>query len=133
MIEGTMGLFDTLTGHLESASTASVAVTLRAPVLLVVDAAALGQSIAAVVHGFRAYDEVLPFGGVILNGVASDRHEQLLREALDDIGVPVFGALRRGDLAAARRPGTTGWCRSPRPQRRGAAGGAPARRGRRRP
>ena len=99
-----MGLFDTLTGHLESASTASVAVTLRAPVLLVVDAAALGQSIAAVVHGFRAYDEVLPFGGVILNGVASDRHEQLLREALDDIGVPVFGALRRGDLAAALPP-----------------------------
>jgi cobyrinic acid a,c-diamide synthase len=104
VIEGTMGLFDTLTGHLESASTASVAVTLRAPVLLVVDAAALGQSIAAVVHGFRAYDEVLPFGGVILNGVASDRHEQLLREALDDIGVPVFGALRRGDLAAALPP-----------------------------
>jgi cobyrinic acid a,c-diamide synthase len=61
--------------------------------VLVVDVAAMGQSVAALVHGFRAYDEVVWFGGVILNRVASDRHEQLLREALDDIGVPVLGGL----------------------------------------
>ncbi|MGJ3559198.1 cobyrinate a,c-diamide synthase [Streptomyces sp. INA 01156] len=33
--------------------------------------------------------------GVILNKVASDRHEALLREALDSVGVPVLGVLRR--------------------------------------
>ena len=93
-----MGLFDSLAGRVETDSTAGVAAALRAPVVLVVDVAAMGQSVAALVHGFRAYDEVLWLGGVILNRVASERHEQLLRDALDDIGVPVFGALRRRDL-----------------------------------
>jgi cobyrinic acid a,c-diamide synthase len=100
VVEGTMGLFDSFAGRPEIDSTAAVATALRAPVVLVVDVAAMGQSVAALVHGFRAYDEMLWLGGVILNRVASDRHEQLLREALDDIGVPVFGALRRRDLPA---------------------------------
>lgn len=101
VVEGTMGLFDSLAGRSETDSTAAVATALRTPVVLVVDVAAMGQSVAALVHGFRAYDEMLWLGGVILNRVASDRHEQLLREALDDIGVPVFGALRRHELPAA--------------------------------
>ena len=79
--------------------------------VLVVDVASMGQSVAALVHGFRAYDEMLWLGGVILNRVASDRHEQLLRDALDDIGVPVFGALRRRDLPVRCRPAGMGWSR----------------------
>ncbi|MFB9239504.1 cobyrinate a,c-diamide synthase [Plantactinospora siamensis] len=98
VVEGTMGLYDSLSGRPDADSTAAVATALRAPVVLVVDVAAMGQSVAALVHGFRAYDELLWLGGVILNRVASDRHEELLREALDDLGVPVFGALRRHDL-----------------------------------
>jgi len=101
VVEGTMGLFDSLAGRSEADSTAGVAGALRAPVVLVVDVAAMGQSIAALVHGFRAYDELVWLGGVVLNRVASDRHEQLLREALEEIGVPVLGALRRGDLAVS--------------------------------
>jgi len=99
VLEGTMGLYDGLSGRTDVVSTAQISGELRAPVLLVVDAAAMGQSVAALVHGFRAYDEVTWLGGVILNRVASDRHEELLREALDDIGVPVFGVLRRRALA----------------------------------
>ncbi|NLU80830.1 cobyrinate a,c-diamide synthase [Micromonospora sp. HNM0581] len=98
VVQGSMGLYDSLTGRSETESTAAVATVLRSPVVLVVDVAAMGQSVAALVHGFRAYDEQLWIGGVILNRVASTRHEQLLREALDDIGVPVYGALRRQDL-----------------------------------
>ena len=98
VVEGTMGLFDGLAGRTDTESTAQVSGLLRAPVVLVVDAGAMGQSIAALVHGFRAYDELLWLGG-ILNRVASGRHEQLLREALDDIGVPVLGALRRRALS----------------------------------
>jgi cobyrinic acid a,c-diamide synthase len=100
VIEGTMGLFDSLGSQPETDTTASVATALRAPVVLVIDVSATGQSVAAVVHGFRSYDELVRVGGVILTGVASDRHEDLLREALDDIGVPVLGALRRRDLSA---------------------------------
>ncbi|GIJ80668.1 cobyrinic acid a,c-diamide synthase [Micromonospora phaseoli] len=98
VVQGSMGLYDSLTGRSETESTAAVATALRSPVVLVVDVAAMGQSVAALVHGFRAYDEQLWIGGVILNRVASSRHETLLREALDDIGIPVYGALRRQDL-----------------------------------
>jgi cobyrinic acid a,c-diamide synthase len=98
VIEGAMGLFDSLTAQPEIDGTAAVAAALRAPVALVVDVASMGHSIAALVHGFRMFDEMVHLGGVILNRVVSPRHEQLLRTALDDIGVPVLGALRRGDL-----------------------------------
>src|SRR3982751_5945838 len=98
VIEGAMGLFDSLTGQPEIDGTAAVAAALRAPVILVVDVAAMGHSLAALVHGFRMFDEMVHLGGVILNRVASPRHEQMLRTALDDIGMPVLGALRRGDL-----------------------------------
>lgn len=108
VVEGTMGLFDSVGGRTEIDSTAAVAADLRAPVVLVIDVAAMGQSVAALVHGFRAYDELLRIGGVIFTRVASDRHEHLLREALDDIAVPVFGALRRRDLPSALPSGQHG-------------------------
>ena len=98
VIEGAMGLFDSLTGQPEIDGTAAVAAALRAPVVLVIDVAAMGHSVAALVHGFRMFDEMVHVGGVILNRVASARHDQLLRTALDDIGMPVLGALHRGDL-----------------------------------
>ncbi|HET9516427.1 MAG TPA: cobyrinate a,c-diamide synthase [Actinoplanes sp.] len=100
VIEGAMGLFDSLTGQPEIDGTAAVAAALHAPVIMVVDVASMGHSVAALVHGFRVYDEMVHVGGVILNQVASARHEQMLRTALDDIGMPVLGALRRGDLPA---------------------------------
>ncbi|MGN9812653.1 cobyrinate a,c-diamide synthase [Micromonospora sp. BQ11] len=108
VVQGSMGLYDSLAGRPETESTAAVATALRSPVVMVVDVGAMGQSVAALVHGFRAYDEQLWLGGVILNRVASTRHEALLREALDDVGVPVYGALRRQDLPPvlpARRHG----------------------------
>ncbi|RSM99291.1 cobyrinate a,c-diamide synthase [Streptomyces sp. WAC 01420] len=95
VVEGVMGLFDGAAGEGELASTAQVAKLLRAPVVLVVDASSQSRSVAALVHGFVSWDPEVRVGGVILNKVASDRHEGLLREALDSVGVPVMGVLRR--------------------------------------
>ncbi|WP_432083030.1 cobyrinate a,c-diamide synthase [Streptomyces sp. WAC 04229] len=95
VIEGVMGLYDGAAGEGELASTAHVAKLLRAPVVLVVDASAQSRSVAALVHGFVSFDPDVRVGGVILNKVGSDRHEVMLREALDSVGVPVLGALRR--------------------------------------
>ncbi|MFJ9541762.1 cobyrinate a,c-diamide synthase [Streptomyces sp. NPDC101225] len=95
VVEGVMGLFDGAAGEGELASTAHVAKLLRAPVVLVVDASSQSRSVAALVHGFASWDPQVRVGGVILNKVASDRHEELLREALDQAGVPVLGVLRR--------------------------------------
>ncbi|WP_202495207.1 cobyrinate a,c-diamide synthase [Streptomyces sp. SID4982] len=95
VVEGVMGLYDGAAGQGELASTAQVAKLLRAPVVLVVDASSQSRSVAALVHGFASWDTGVRIGGVILNKVASDRHEALLREALEESGVPVLGVLRR--------------------------------------
>jgi cobyrinic acid a,c-diamide synthase len=106
VIEGVMGLFDgldqtampaNLTGPIDPdfGSTAHVARLLGAPVVLVVDAARAGRSVAALAAGFAGFDPRTPVAGVILNRVASDRHERLLRDALAGTGLPVYGAIRR--------------------------------------
>jgi cobyrinic acid a,c-diamide synthase len=98
VIEGVMGLFDGVDGpNPDFGSTAHVARLLGAPVVLVVDAARAGRSVAALVAGFAAFDPRTPVPGVILNRVASDRHERLLREALAASDVAVYGAIRRTD------------------------------------
>ncbi|MBT2366761.1 cobyrinate a,c-diamide synthase [Streptomyces sp. ISL-10] len=100
LVEGVMGLYDGAAGQGELASTAQVAKLLRAPVVLVVDASSQSRSVAALVHGFASWDPGVRIGGVILNKVATDRHERLLREALEESGVPVMGVLRRADVMA---------------------------------
>ncbi|GGQ24691.1 cobyrinate a,c-diamide synthase [Streptomyces roseolilacinus] len=95
VVEGVMGLYDGAADQGELASTAQVAKLLRAPVVLVVDASSQSRSVAALVHGFASWDPQVRIGGVILNKVATDRHEHLLREALGESGVPVLGVLRR--------------------------------------
>ncbi|MCX4668170.1 cobyrinate a,c-diamide synthase [Streptomyces sp. NBC_01381] len=101
VVEGVMGLYDGASGQGELASTAQVAKLLRAPVVLVVDASSQSRSVAALVHGFASWDPEVRIGGVILNKVGSARHEALLREALDESGVPVLGALGRAQQVHA--------------------------------
>ena len=99
VVEGVMGLFDGR-GATAEGSTAHVAQLLGAPVVLVVDASAQGRSVAALVSGFASFDPGVRLAGVILNRVGSARHEEILREALAGIGMPVLGALRRDDGVA---------------------------------
>ena len=97
VVEGVMGLFDGAADGQPEASTASIARLLDAPVVLVVDASAMSGSVAALVHGYATFDPSVRIAGVILNRVGSPGHENLLREALQPLGVPVLGALRRDD------------------------------------
>jgi cobyrinic acid a,c-diamide synthase len=101
VIEGVMGLYDGASGRGELASTAHVAKLLQAPVVLVVDAAAMARSVAAIVHGYASFDPDAGVAGVILNRVGSPAHAELLREALAPLGIPVLGALPRDDAVAA--------------------------------
>jgi cobyrinic acid a,c-diamide synthase len=100
VVEGVMGLYDGR-GATSEGSTAHVARLLGAPVVLVVDAAAQGRSVAALVCGFAGYHPRVRLAGVILNRVGSDRHEEILRTALAEAGLAVLGALRRDDAIAA--------------------------------
>lgn len=96
VIEGVMGLFDGANDGTIS-STADVAGLLDAPILLVVDAAAMSDSVAALVHGYASFRDGVRVGGLILNRVGSDGHATMLREALDPLGIPVMGALPRDE------------------------------------
>ena len=108
VIEGVMGLFDGTepregegAGEPGFGSTAHVAGLLAAPVVLVIDASSAGRSVAAIATGFARFDPGTTVAGVILNRVASDRHERLLRDALAAVSIPVFGAIRRSASIAA--------------------------------
>ena len=107
IVEGVMGLFDgTDRAGLppDFASTAHIALLLDAPVVLVVGAVGTSRSVAATVHGFATFDPRVRLAGVILNQVASPRHEQLLRDAVAGTGIPVLGALsRRAELQTPSR------------------------------
>ena len=70
---------------------------LGAPVILVVDARGQSQSIAALLHGFSTFDASVRIAGVILNRVGIRAHEQVLRQACEQAGVPVLGAIPRAD------------------------------------
>ncbi|CAN5525629.1 cobyrinate a,c-diamide synthase [soil metagenome] len=110
VVEGVMGLFDGAASAVpgaidpvrDDASTAHVARALAAPVVLVVDAASMSRSVAAIVAGFVGFDPEVRVAGVILNRVGSDGHERLLRDAIEPLGVPVLGVLRRDDAFAWR-------------------------------
>ncbi|MDO7867989.1 cobyrinate a,c-diamide synthase [Nocardioides jiangxiensis] len=93
VIEGVMGLFDGQLGGAGFSSTAHVARLVQAPVVLVVDCAAASRSVGAVVHGFTTYDPEVRVAGVILNNVASPRHEAEVRASI--VGIPVLGVVPR--------------------------------------
>lgn len=95
LVEGVMGLFDGVMGDQDLGSTAHVARLLNLPVLLVIDASHLSRSAAAIVHGYRTFDPRLQIAGVVLNRVGSDRHLELLTTALEGMGVPILGVIRR--------------------------------------
>jgi len=106
LAEGSMGLFDGVakpgqSGHGSSAETASA---FGWPVVLVVDCGGQAQSAAATALGFACYHKDVHLAGVILNRVASPRHERLTRLGMDKAGIEVLGVLpRRGDLALPER------------------------------
>lgn len=102
LTEGAMGLFDggAKAGQSGTGSGAEIAARMGWPVLLVLDIAKQAQSAGATALGFARFARALPFAGVILNRVASPRHERLARQGLEQAGLPVFGAIAR-DAALA--------------------------------
>ncbi|SFD64352.1 cobyrinate a,c-diamide synthase [Roseivivax sediminis] len=104
--EGSMGLYDGVAtrGRVGFGSSAETAARMGWPVILVLDVGGQAQSAAATALGFAAYAPDLPFAGVILNRVASPRHERLTRLGMERAGLPVLGVLpRRGDLTLPER------------------------------
>jgi cobyrinic acid a,c-diamide synthase len=101
-----MGLYDGVAtrGQAGFGTSAETAQRMGWPVVLVVDVTAQAQSAAATALGIPKYAPDLPLAGVILNRVASPRHERLTRVGMDRAGITVLGSLpRRGDLKLPER------------------------------
>ncbi|MBO4221811.1 cobyrinate a,c-diamide synthase [Bradyrhizobium neotropicale] len=106
LAEGSMGLFDgvAVRGVSGTGATADIAEMMDWPVLLVIDPSGQAQTAAAVAAGLRDFRAGVRVAGVVLNRVASSRHEKLLRQAFADSGIAVFGALpRHAEISMPRR------------------------------
>ncbi len=96
VVEGVMGLFDGHSATKDDGSTAELAKLLHVPVVLVVDAKNGARSLAAMVKGYQSFDSMLKIGGVVLNGIGSETHYAICRDAIVNYtGVPVLGYLPR--------------------------------------
>lgn len=97
LVEGSMGLFDGVaaTGATGTGATADLAALLGWPIVLVLDTSGQAQTAAAIAQGLARFRPGVRVAGVILNRVASPRHEALLRAGMEEAGLPVFGALPR--------------------------------------
>ena len=95
LIEGNRGLYDGVTADGEF-STAELAVLLDLPILLVVNCSKTTRTVAAMVLGCRELDKRVRLAGVLLNQIASPRHERIIRQAVEqDTGIPVVGIVPR--------------------------------------
>lgn len=91
IIEGVMGLYDGLGGISEEASTYHLAKTLKAPIILVLDAKGMSLSVVAEAAGFISMDEKKLIKGIILNNMSSGIFGSIKKLIEEKLKVPVLG------------------------------------------
>ena len=91
VIEGAMGMYDGMS------SCAKIADLTKVPVLLVIDASASAESVAAQALGFIRYSSFTPYkltiAGVIANRVRTQEHGERIRRKLKAIDIPLIGTI----------------------------------------
>jgi cobyrinic acid a,c-diamide synthase len=103
IIEGNRGLYDGMDIQ-GSVSTAEVAKLLCSPVILIVDCTKVTRTVAALVLGCQTFDPNVSIQGVILNQLATHRHETIIRKSIEHYcNLPVVGAIPR--LSSITFPG----------------------------
>lgn len=91
IIEGNRGLYDGY-NRMENSS-AALSRMLNVPVILVINARAIGYAIAPVLYGMKRFNASVRIVGVVFTQVASQSHEISLREACIDVGIECLGYL----------------------------------------
>ena len=106
VIEGVMGYYDGFSGESNYSSTHHVATLLKSPTILVLDASKTARSIAATALGFIKFHKNSRIVGLILNKIGSKKHEELCRNALKPLKLPILGSiLRTANLLESRHLG----------------------------
>jgi len=103
VIEGVMGYYDGFGGKTNYASTHHVASLLKAPTVLILDASKTARSIAATALGFVKFHRNSRIIGIILNKIGSKKHENLCRQALANLKVPILGSIQKNSESLESR------------------------------
>lgn len=93
LIEGAMGMFD------GQPSSADLAATFGIPIAIVMDVKGMAQTAAALASGLANFRDDYTVAGLIANNCGSERHSQLIRDALPE-SLPLIAALPRNPEVA---------------------------------
>lgn len=98
IIEGVMGLYDGGGKDGQSGSTAELAKLTKTPVVLIIDGRGVSTSAAATVLGFVKFRNDIEIKGIIVNGVSSRKHYELIKEAVEEhAGVSCIGYMLQSE------------------------------------
>ena len=103
VIEGVMGYYDGFGGKTNYASTHHVASLLKSPTVLVLDASKAARSIAATALGFTKFHRNSRIVGIILNKIGSKKHENMCKQALSSLKVPILGSILKNSESLESR------------------------------
>ncbi len=109
LVEGNRGLYDGVNPE-GGFSTAELAIQLDLPVFLVVNCSKTTRTVAAMVLGCRELDKRVRLAGVILNQIATSRHQRIVTQSVEKYtGIPVVGIVPRmkDDIFPMRHLGVT--------------------------
>jgi len=95
IVEGVMGLFDGASGIDDFGSTAHISKLLDVPIVLVLNCASISRSLAAIIHGYNTFDPMIKIKGIILNQLASERHIEIIEQAILHLNIPILGRFWR--------------------------------------
>lgn len=93
LVEGAMGLFD------GEPSSADLAARFNLPIAIVMDVKGMAQTAGAIAIGLANYRDDYECYGLIANNCSTDRHAQLIREALAD-KLPLLACLKKDERIA---------------------------------
>jgi len=93
VVEGVMGLYDGVGGTTQQASAYHLAQTLKAPIILIVQAKGMGRSILAQIAGFLMMDTDKLIKGIVLNQISESYFYTLKSMIEEELDIPVLGFL----------------------------------------
>lgn len=98
VVEGTMGLYDSMDGISETGSTGQISKFLKSPVILIANIERISRTVAPYVMGYRVFDKDVNIKGVILNRAGSERHANKARLAVEKLAkMRVVGVMPRDE------------------------------------
>ena len=101
IMEGVMGMYDGVSVEGIAGSSAALAKLTKTPVILIINGQGVALSAAAMVLGFKNFEEDIEIAGVIVNKVSGQHHYNLIKEGIEKhVGIPCVGYLKHSESIA---------------------------------